>query len=82
MPILQVRALRFNAMGTFQNMVADLKDVHQSTSRTIYCVTTALLRRLPQEIRLPTYQREAGRRDENENVQVWHYLFVGVYIFV
>ena len=52
-------------------MVADLKDVHQSiTSPTIYCVTTALLRRLPQEIRLPTSEREAGRRDENEKFQV------------
>ena len=43
------RALRYH----------DLKDVHQSTtSHTIYCVTTALLRRLPQEIHLPTSQEK------------------------
>ena len=60
-PVLQVLALKFNERGTFQNMVADLKDVQQSTtSCTIYCMTTALLRRLPQEIRLPTSQREAA----------------------
>ena len=62
-PVLQVLALRFNATGTFQNMVslADLKDVQQSTtSCTIHCMTTALLRRLPQEIRSLTSQREAA----------------------
>lgn len=60
-PVLQVLlSLRFYATGTFQDVVAEMIGVHQSTaSRTIARVTEAILRRLPQEIRMPASQREA-----------------------
>ncbi|XP_025106067.1 putative nuclease HARBI1 [Pomacea canaliculata] len=54
-PVLQVLlALRFYATGSFHDVCGELIGVHQTTaSRTIRRVTQAILRTLPQKIRLP-----------------------------
>ena len=56
--LLQVLvALRFYATGRFQNMVAEMVGIDQSTaSRTIHRVTIAMLTHIGQWVRLPTQQ--------------------------
>ena len=56
--LLQVLvALRFYATGRFQNMVAEMVGIDQSTaSRTIHRVTNAMLTHIGQWVRLPTQQ--------------------------
>lgn len=70
-PVLQVLlALRFYATGAFQDVVADLIGVSQSTvCRAVQRVTDALIRQAGREIRMPT--RQEARRNQGKFFLQW-----------